>query len=235
MRGYAPTEIPENGPYQTAALGQDAVSLIDALGYESAVVLGHDWGATAGYAAAIIAPGKVSRLITSAVPYGNTLRQAWITDPGQQRMSWYVFFFQMPIAEQAVAHDNYAFIDKLWRDWSSPGWECPREEMEALKETLAKPGVLSAALGYYRSLFDAARRLPALDHIQKSIGRELIHVPTLYIHGEMDGCISAPLSQGMETFFPAGLRRVIIPGAGHFAHQEKPDEFNRIVLEFLKP
>jgi len=83
MRGYAPTDIPPNGPYQTAALGQDAVSLIDALGYESAIVLGHDWGTVAAYGAAIIAPEKVSKLIAAAVPYGNAVRRAWIMDPEQ--------------------------------------------------------------------------------------------------------------------------------------------------------
>ena len=234
MRGYSPTEIPENGSYQTAALGQDVISLIDALEYESAVVIGHDWGAAAGYAAAIIAPEKLSKLITCAVPYGNVVRQAWITDPRQQRRSWYVFFFQTRIAERSVANNNYEFIDKLWEDWSSPGWTCPEEEMESLKSTLSKPGVLSAALGYYRSIFDTTLHSPELASLQKKIGKELIHVPTLYVHGETDGCIGANLSEGLETFFPNGIRRVIIPKAGHFVHQEKPEEFNRIILEFLE-
>jgi len=234
MRGYSPTEIPQNGSYQRAVLGQDAVSLIDALEYESAVVLGHDWGATAGYAAAIIAPEKVSKLITSAVPYGNVVREAWLTDSLQQRRSWYVFFFQTRIAERSVANNNYEFIERLWEDWSSPGWTCPEEEMEALKKTLGAPGVLSAALGYYRSIFDTTLHLPELASLQKKIGKELIPVPTLYIHGETDGCIGVNLSEGIETFFSKTFQRVIIPNAGHFAHQEKPEEFNRIILEFLE-
>src|SRR5580765_1168097 len=45
MRGYAPTEVPPDGPYQSAALAQDAVALIDALGYQRAAIFGHDWGA----------------------------------------------------------------------------------------------------------------------------------------------------------------------------------------------
>jgi len=59
-------------------------------------------------------------------------------------------------------------------------------------------------------------------------------VPTLFFHGEKDGCIGVELSEGMESHFTKGLRKVIVPGAGHFVHQEKPDETNRVLVEFLK-
>ena len=58
LRGYAPTEVPNDGPYQAAALAQDAVALIDALGQGQAVLIGHDWGAVAAHGAAIVAPEK---------------------------------------------------------------------------------------------------------------------------------------------------------------------------------
>src|SRR5437870_836166 len=61
MRGYAPSEIPADGRYDAETLGRDAVALIEALGAESAVVVGHDWGATAAYAAASLAPERVSK------------------------------------------------------------------------------------------------------------------------------------------------------------------------------
>ena len=47
LRGYAPTDVPPNGPYQAAALAQDTVALIDALGGQCEVLIGHDWGAVA--------------------------------------------------------------------------------------------------------------------------------------------------------------------------------------------
>src|SRR5262249_23762795 len=56
MRGYSPTETPADGRYQSAVLAQDALALIDALGYSSAHVFGHDWGALAAYGAAMLAP-----------------------------------------------------------------------------------------------------------------------------------------------------------------------------------
>ena len=52
MRGYAPSDAPPDGPYQSAVLGQDAAAMIEALGYRQAAVVGHDWGAVAAYGAA---------------------------------------------------------------------------------------------------------------------------------------------------------------------------------------
>jgi pimeloyl-ACP methyl ester carboxylesterase len=61
-----------------------------------------------------------------------------------------------------------------------------------------------------------------------------VAVPAMMIHGRDDGCIGAELLEGMEKFFPKGLRTEIIAGAGHFVHQEKPDAVNRLILDFLK-
>lgn len=233
LRGYAPTDIPSNGPYQIAALAQDAVALIDALGSKPAVVFGHDWGATAAYGAAVLAPEKITKLITAAVPYPSAVINAFVTSPTQQRRSWYMFFFQMPFAEDAVAYNDFAFIERIWQDWS-PGWNYPAEEMASLKETFRKPDVLPAALGYYRHLLNPAYQVPALTSVQERLFTAPIQVPTLYFHGEKDGCIGGELSEGMESHFPKGLRKAVIAGAGHFVHQEKPEEVNRILLEFLK-
>ncbi len=60
-----------------------------------------------------------------------------------------------------------------------------------------------------------------------------IQVPTLYLHGRRDGCIGVELAEGMEAYFEQGLRKVIVEEAGHFVHQERPEEVNRLILEFL--
>ena len=157
----------------------------------------------------------------------------FVTSPAQQRRSWYMFFFQMPFAEDAVTYNDFAFIERIWQDWS-PGWSYPAEEMASLKETFGKPGVLQAALGYYRHTLNPANHVPALAGIQDQLFSAPIQVPTLFFHGEKDGCIGVELSEGMESHFTKGLRKVIVPGAGHFIHQEKPDEINRVLVEFLK-
>jgi pimeloyl-ACP methyl ester carboxylesterase len=68
MRVYAPTAVPPDGRSQTQVLGDDVLALITALGEETAIVTGHDWGAAAAYAAAVTAPKRISRLVTMAVP-----------------------------------------------------------------------------------------------------------------------------------------------------------------------
>ena len=233
MRGYAPTEVPEGGPWAVPFLGQDAVALIDALSEGPAILIGHDWGAAAAYAAAAAAPEKISKLVTMAVPYGPGFMTSFVTNPEQQRRSWYMFFFQNAFAEAAVSHDDFAFLERLWREWS-PGWSYPESEMVLLKETFKKPGVLSAALGYYRHTFNPPPEVAAQLAELGGGGSDSIQVPTLYLHGERDGCIGIELSEGMDTLFAAGLERRVIEGAGHFLHQEKPEEVNRALLEFLE-
>jgi len=232
MRGYAPTPVPVDGRYQSAVLALDAVELIAALGYAEAAVFGHDWGAVAAYGAAIRAPGRVTKLVTAAVPHGPAMFTAFVTNPAQQRRSWYMFFFQHPLAEVAVAYNDFEFLERLWQDWS-PGWDYPADEMEALKATFRAPGVLQAALGYYRATLNPAQQDPALAGIQEQLASAPVTVPTLMLHGARDGCIGVELFEGMEALFPAGLRRVVLPDAGHFLHQERPAEVNELLLGFL--
>jgi len=233
MRGYAPTGAAPDGQYQTAALALDAVALIEALGYDDAIVFGHDWGAVAAYGAAIAAPTRVRKLVTAAVPYGAQVSAAFMSSYDQQRRSWYMFFFQTPFADVALAHDDYAFIERLWRDWS-PGWRFPAEEMRQLKDVFRQPGVAAAALGYYRAMFNPALQDPALATLQNRMMLEPIDVPALMLHGANDGCMGAELVEGMDAYFPRGLRTEIVPDTGHFLHQENPERVNALVLDFLR-
>ena len=61
-----------------------------------------------------------------------------------------------------------------------------------------------------------------------------INVPAMMLHGRDDGCIGAETLDGMEKLFSKGLKIEIVPGAGHFVHQERPDHVNELILKFLK-
>jgi pimeloyl-ACP methyl ester carboxylesterase len=233
LRGYAPTEAPADGRYQSAVLALDTIELIGALGYSAAHVFGHDWGAIAGYGAAIAAPDKVTKLVTAAVPHGPAVVQAFMSSYEQQRRSWYMFFFQHPLADAAVAHDDFRFLERLWQDWS-PGWSYAAADMEALKATFRTPGVLSAALGYYRCTLNPERQDPALADLQAQLSFSPILAPSLIFYGARDGCMGVELLEGMEALFPNGLRKVVCEGAGHFVHQEQPQQVNRVLIDFLK-
>lgn len=232
MRGYFPTDAPADAPYETAALAQDTLALIDVLSDQPVILIGHDWGAAAAYRAAVLAPEKVAKLITIAIPYGEIWWNSFVTSPAQQRRSWYIWFFQTRWVEEAVAYNDFVSIEQLWQDWS-PGWAYPPKALAAVKEIFRRPASLTAALNYYRHSFNPANHDPALQAIRERHG-EPIPVPTLYFHGEQDGGIGAETTAGMEAQFPKGLKKYIISGAGHFVHQEQPEEVNRLILNFLE-
>jgi pimeloyl-ACP methyl ester carboxylesterase len=230
QRGYWPGGAAPDGSYNIASTGQDVLTLIEALGREQADLIGHDFGAAAAYAAASLDARRVRKLVTMAAPHGRQTMNALVTDGDQQRRSWYMFFFQTAMAEAAVEFDDFAFIDRLWREWS-PGYELPDAERAALKETLGAPGVLTEILGYYRQLFTP----PADEATQALQARAFgaITVPTLYLHGADDNCFSVQVSDGMDNLFTNGFERIVIPGVGHFPHVEQPKTVADHILGFL--
>jgi pimeloyl-ACP methyl ester carboxylesterase len=232
MRGYAPTSAPADGRFDGMALGEDVAALLDALEADDVVVIGHDWGAAATYFGALLAGPRIRKLVTLAVPYGPGFFRALRESYAQQRRSWYMVFFQHALADEALARDDFAMIDRLFAEWS-PGWQVPRDVLEAVKETFRRPGTVASALAYYRQTMRPVFDEPAqLDAMLGAMGIAL-QAPTLYLHGADDGCIGVELAQGLEPYFARGVRVEIVDGAGHFLHQERPEVVNRAILEFL--
>ena len=231
MHGYFPSAAAPDGPYEVAVLVQDVLALIDQLTEQPAILIGHDWGATVARSAAILAPEKISKIVCMSVPTPGNFRRALVSNPKQQRRSWYVFFFQLAIAEMAIAHNDFEFIEQLWQEWS-PGWSYPQSVMSEIKEAFRQPSVLKAALGYYRSLYNPALQHPDFADIRKRLN-DPIPVPTLYLHGANDGCIGVETTEGMESAFLRDFEIHIIPSAGHFVHQEQPEVVNQLITHFL--
>ena len=233
LRGYEPSSQPKDGDYHVVRMAEDVVGWLDHLGVEKCHLVGHDWGAIIGYASAALAPDRFHSLSTLAVPHLRRMPQGLRKDPGQVLNSWYMLFFQLRLlSDYVVEFNDFAFIEKLWRDWS-PGWDYPKGEMEALKETFRAEGVKRAALGYYRAFFDAVS--PAARETRKLTSAK-IQVPTLAITGATDGCMDTVLYDlvMLEEDFPAGLQVVRISGGGHFVQQEKPAEVNKFLVEWIK-
>ena len=231
MRGYAPTSTPKDGRFDAMALAEDVVALLDALDAETAIVFGHDWGAVATYFAALLAPARLTKIVTAAVPYGPQFFAAFTTNPAQIRRSWYMFYFQSPLADMAIRHDDFALVDRLIDEWS-PGWTIPADDREATKACFRRAGTVESALGYYRQTMGPMFADPAAA-AAGAVSMPL-PMPGLVLHGARDGCIGAELVPPMRDYFPAGLRVEIVPDAGHFVHQERPDVVNRLVLDFLR-
>lgn len=215
MRGYAPTEIPSKPAYDSDTLGRDVLGLIEALGESQAIVVGHDWGADAAYAAAILGPSKVRLLVTVAIPHPasirvNSLRMAWA---GRHFLS-----LKLPGAAKRVARNDFAHVDELVRRWS-PKWDFDARENDAVKQVFRQPGSLDAALGYYRALMPAKRRP--------------IHVPTVGFGGD-DDVLNAAAFERARPLFKTDYQVVAMPG-GHFLHREYPDRFIVELRRHLAP
>lgn len=232
MRGYAPTSQSPDDRYQSVLLAQDAIALITALGAESAYVVGHDWGALATYGAAALAPERVRKIVTLAAAHPGALLGALATNYDMIKGGWHAYFFQMPFAEKAVTVNDYEFLEKWWRD-ASPEYDPPREVMESVKATFRQPGVVTAALNYYRHTFNPANRDPALTALQEKMATTLTPVPALAFHGTKDRPGRSEAFGQMDRWFAAGLEKVLLPGTGHFLHLERPTEVNAKIVEFL--
>lgn len=230
MRGYAPTSVPADGLFQTGALSTDANALHEVLGGDrDAVLVGHDWGALAGYGAVGSAPDRWQRVVGMGIPPGGVTGAALLTNREQLKRSWYVFFFQHPLADMVVPADDLAFIDQLWAEWS-PGYEASVDLRHA-KACLREPVNLAAALGYYRATLGSGPRDTDLDPIEAAGGGELPR-PTLYLHGRDDGCVGVEVAEAARAACPwADVE--IVSGAGHFLQLERPSVVNELVVDFL--
>jgi len=234
MRGYAPTEVPADGRYQTSALAADVVALHQALGGDArAVLIAHDWGAVAAYGGAALEPARWQRCVIMNVPPLAVFGQLAFRYE-QLKRSFYFWFFQMQVSDTIVPENDLAFIDGLWADWS-PGYDA-KEDLGHVKECLRNPANLQAAMGYYRALFEPARfGSPAGMEEQAAVWGRPLSQPTLYLHGSQDGCIAlnAEAAQGVPAFLGPGSEVERVAGVGHFMLVEKPGQINGRILRFL--
>jgi pimeloyl-ACP methyl ester carboxylesterase len=230
LRGYAPTAIPADGVYQVGALARDANSLHQAFsGNGDAVLIGHDWGALATYAAVAHSPQRWRRAVTAAVAPTAAIMDSFFTF-GQLQRSWYTFFFQSPMAEMALPLDNFVFLDRLWADWS-PGYDATWD-LARVKESIGDPEHIAAAIGYYRALYGAGPEDPDVAD-EQAAALLPTPVPTLYLHGRNDGCFALEAVGNPLDFMAEGSDMVVVDDAGHFLNVEQPDVVNRHILEFL--
>jgi pimeloyl-ACP methyl ester carboxylesterase len=231
LRGYEPASQPGDNDYSQNSIAADIVAIVDELGLEKVHLVGHDWGAAIAYTVGAIAPEKLHSLVTIALPHPGRFLNNMIFHPRQLRLSWYIMFFQLAgIADYFVQRNDYQFIRNRWRDWS-PNWTVPEQKIAQIIDSLKQPGVMNAALKYYRT----ALSLGAFTPSARSAARFQVRVPTLAISGSDDGCIDSSVFEKMmyKEDFPNGLDFHRMNGVGHFPHLERPDEVNELILFWI--
>jgi pimeloyl-ACP methyl ester carboxylesterase len=231
LRGYAPSGIPADRAYTVGALMADAVALHRELGGdERAVLVGHDWGAITGNALAAHPGSPFARVVSLAVPPIPAMRPArphlrtWAAAVVRQpRKSWYVAANQVPgLSERHWER----LVTKLWRDWS-PGYDAT-EDLAHLRAAVPDRAHATAVLSSYRAFLRPGPGAAAYREWQPALNREP-RVPVRYLQGDRDGC----LDRRFADLARHRVETVVVRGAGHFLQVERPDEVNRLVLEFL--
>jgi pimeloyl-ACP methyl ester carboxylesterase len=217
LRGYAPTQKPAADAYDYRALGEDVVALVEALGEERAHLVGHDWGASAAYAAASLAPERFTSLTTIAIPHPGF----FVPDRAFFERASHFLYLAQPDAEDLMRADDFAHVDELYARWS-PTWDLPEGETQPVKNLFSAPGALDAALGYYR---DATPIAP-------EFMRQPITVATITIAGADDGVTLPESFESTVDGFDGGWTLHTFSG-GHFVHRENPSEVLAAMLDHM--
>ena len=217
MRGYSPTTVPQHDA-TTEDLAADVLALIEALDAEQAVVVGHDWGAAAAYAATAADPARVSKLITVALPHPAGFKPS-ATDMWRAR---HFLTYKRKSAPGKFVANDFAGLKKIYKRWS-PQWDVSNQELADIKRCLSDPASRNAIFGYYRAL----QRKPG------DLMRRKIDVPTVAFAGRTDGAVPFDAFAEAGSRFTGPYEVIEMPG-GHFPHREDPDLFVERLRDALR-
>jgi pimeloyl-ACP methyl ester carboxylesterase len=256
QRGYGRSTSPQDiSAYNIAELSADLIGVLDDVGAERAVLIGHDWGAPVVWSSAQLHPGRVAAVVGLSVP---PVPRAKVPPTRAFRMLFgdnffYMLYFQEPgvadaelgadpartirrmMAGLRAPHDHAAaarmlhpgpegFIERLPEADGLPSW-ITAEELDHYITEFSRTG-FTGGLNWYRNLdrnWEILADPPA----------PAISVPALFVAGTEDpvgGFIRRDRALEVVT---GTYREVMIEGAGHWLQQERPDQVNDVVLDFL--
>jgi pimeloyl-ACP methyl ester carboxylesterase len=266
MRGYGQTDRPETiDQYTLLHLVGDMVGLIDALGAESAVMVGHDWGAPVAWTTALLRADRVRGVIGLSVPF-LPRRPARPTTlmPQTDDAMFYQLYFQTPgVAEAEFERDvrrsirsvlysasgdvprpqgvapspggvgmvprSGGFLDRMLDPATLPPW-LSEADIEFYVKEFARTG-FRGGLNWYRNI-DRNWELLA------PYAGALVTVPALYVAGDRDLVVAFrgmdQLIPNLNKFVPRLRRTIMLPGCGHWTQQERPQDVNAAMIDFLK-
>ena len=233
MRGYVPSSVPTDRSYHIGALMDDALRVRAASNPTDAdVVIGHDWGAVAATGLAALPDSPFRKAVVMSVPPAATLRAGHSPAlvallPGQLLRSWYISYFQLPFAPE---RSGSWIVPLLWRRWS-PGYGAAAD-LRHVDAAIGAPDRWRAALGPYRATIRNSPPPQGYAELHRWWTAPPL-LPTLYLHGADDGCMTARFTRFVSAALPAGSDVAVVDGAGHFLQLERPDEVGRRIVEFL--
>lgn len=224
QRGYNLSDKPEKiSAYSMDELAKDVIGLVDAAGVEQTYLVGHDWGASVAWWTAIKHPEKIKKMIVMNVPHGKVFKKHLKSNFRQLIRSWYMFFFQLPwLPELLARRKNWRLPTHTLLGTSNKG-TFKREEIHKYQTAWSQEKAYRSMLNWYRAMFQNPPSVPESARVI---------VPTLLIWGENDGFLGKEMAQPSIDLCDNG-KLWTVPDATHWIHHEKPDEVNRLILDFF--
>lgn len=237
LRGYGPTRFLDPGAprmAQQAAIGQDLIDFLDALGIERAALAGYDWGGRAACITAILAPTRVRALVTiGGYNVQNTIAAPVPASALQERANWYQWYFNTERGQLGLEKNRREICRLLWRDWS-PGWRFDDATFGQAAAAFDNPDFVPVVIHSYRHRYRNAPGEPRFDAIERRLAeRPRIAVPSAILHGRDDGVDPPRRSEPHLALFPDGTARHVIPDAGHFLPREQPGAVVEALVSLL--
>jgi pimeloyl-ACP methyl ester carboxylesterase len=237
LRGYGPTRFLDAGAprmAQQAAIGQDLLDFMDAVGIERAGLAGYDWGGRAACIAAILAPARVRALVTiGGYNVQNTVAPPRPASAEEERAAWYQWYFNTERGRLGLEKNRREICRLLWRDWS-PGWRFDDATFEQAAAAFDNPDFVPVVIHSYRHRHRHAPGDPRFDAIERRLAeRPRIEVPSVILHGADDAVDFPGRTERHPAMFPDGTERHVIPDAGHFLPREQPGAVVDALLPLL--
>ena len=235
QRGFGGSDAPADpADYHIDRIIADLFALADALGIGEFALVGHDWGGAAAWAAAIRGDPRITRLTIINAPHPVIFQKSLIENADQRASSQYINAFRVAGFEATVEAMGFGtFFDKSFRNHVDLGTISADERDRYIAEW-SRPGTLTGMLNWYRAspilVPPQGVDAPLPDWLLGAFPR--IHIPVRVIWGMDDAALLPMQLDGLEALIDE-VEIVRLPGVGHFAPWEAPDQVAAALSEFL--
>jgi pimeloyl-ACP methyl ester carboxylesterase len=238
MRGFGESSAPkEVAAYDIVELCADMTGLLDEVGEREAVFVGHDWGANVVWQLAVREPERVRAVAGLSVPFVPRAPAAPI--PIMRRHlgeDFYIVWFQTPgVADAALARDVRRTLTtkRVWTaDWAEEDGEPPappawmsEQELRVYVDAFERSG-FTGGLNWYRNI-DRNWELGA------GVAERRIEQPAMFLTGSRDPVRRFMPVRAMDGWLDDLRLELVVEGAGHWVQQERPEEVNAALHDFL--
>jgi len=238
LRGYGGTKFLSADTMRSgeqAALGQDVLDLLDAIGIRKAVVAGFDWGGRAACVVSALWPQRVAGLVSCG---GYTIQDIAIgqkpADPEQEARYWYQYYFHTERGRNGLSQKRRELSKLLWKMWS-PTWKFDDATFERTAVSFDNDDFVEVVLHSYRHRTGSVAGDPHYASVEARLAAKPdIRVPSINLHGAADGVTPLVLSEAHGKHFTGGYQRRVLDNIGHNVPQEAPREFADAVLELCR-